>query len=95
MATSSSSTFVANAPVDAEVIASDLCTPMALSENMQASTHPLDETDASLEEMQEVQEVLSEYKGKLAVGVAATLGLLVFYQWRANHLVTQAPDDYR
>ncbi len=92
MATFSSSTFVATTPVNAEMMASDLSTSVGSPENMQASTHPLDETDTSLEGM---QGVFSEHRGKLAVGVAATLGLLVFYQWRANNLATQAPDDYR
>lgn len=84
--------FVVTAPVDAEPITPDLSTRPVSAENMRACPPLLKDTGASVDT---VQGALVKHQGKLAVGVAATLGLLVFYQWRANHLATQAPDDYR
>jgi hypothetical protein len=38
--------------------------------------------------------VLSEHKGKLAIGVAATLGLMIFYNWRQKNLPKEDPEAY-
>jgi hypothetical protein len=38
--------------------------------------------------------LLSEHKGKLAVGAAAMLGLAVFYKWREGRLAKEDPDEY-
>lgn len=38
--------------------------------------------------------ILSEHKGKLAIGVAATLGLMVFYNWRQKRLSKEDPEAY-
>jgi hypothetical protein len=38
--------------------------------------------------------LLNEHKGKLAIGVAATLGIMVFYKWREKLLAKEDPEDY-
>lgn len=38
--------------------------------------------------------VLSEHKGKLAIGVAATLGIMIFYNWRQKQLSKEDPEEY-
>lgn len=38
--------------------------------------------------------LLNEHKGKLAIGVAATLGLMVFYRWREKKLAEEDPEEY-
>jgi hypothetical protein len=38
--------------------------------------------------------LLSEHKGKLAIGVAATLGMMVYYGWRENRLAKTDPEEY-
>lgn len=38
--------------------------------------------------------VLSEHKGKLAIGVAATLGIMIFYNWRQKNLPKEDPEGY-
>ncbi|MEN3296729.1 MAG: hypothetical protein V7642_5982 [Burkholderiales bacterium] len=38
--------------------------------------------------------VLKENKGKLAIGVAATLGLMIFYNWRQKNLPKEDPEAY-
>lgn len=38
--------------------------------------------------------LLSEHKGKLAIGVAATLGLMVYYGWREKRLAQTDPEEY-
>lgn len=39
--------------------------------------------------------MLSNHKGKLAVGAAAMLGLAVYYKWREHMLAKEDPDEYR
>lgn len=41
-----------------------------------------------------VGNLLSEHKGKLAVGAAAMLGLAVFYKWREGRLAKEDPEQY-
>lgn len=38
--------------------------------------------------------ILSEHKGKLAIGVAATLGVMIFYSWRQKNLPKEDPEGY-
>jgi hypothetical protein len=38
--------------------------------------------------------LISEHKGKLAIGVAATLGLMVYYGWREKRLAKTDPEEY-
>jgi hypothetical protein len=38
--------------------------------------------------------ILSEHKGKLAIGVAATLGLMIYYKWREKSLSKEDPEAY-
>jgi hypothetical protein len=42
----------------------------------------------------EAMNLLSEHKGKLAIGVAATLGLMVYYGWREKRLAKSDPEEY-
>jgi hypothetical protein len=42
----------------------------------------------------ESKNLLSEHKGKLAIGVAATLGIMVFYNWREKRLAKEDPEGY-
>jgi hypothetical protein len=37
---------------------------------------------------------LANYKGKLAIGAAAMLGLAVFYKWRDSKLAKEDPEEY-
>lgn len=37
---------------------------------------------------------LNDHKGKLAIGVAATLGLMVFYSWREKRLAKEDPEAH-
>lgn len=41
-----------------------------------------------------VKDMLNEHKGKLAVGAAATLGMLVFYGWRQRQLSKEDPEEF-
>lgn len=41
-----------------------------------------------------IKNTLGAHKGKLAIGVAATLGLMVFYKWREKQLAKDDPEDY-
>ena len=42
----------------------------------------------------EAMNLLEDHKGKLAIGVAATLGLMVFYRWREKRLAKTEPEEY-
>jgi hypothetical protein len=41
-----------------------------------------------------VADTLNAHKGKLAIGVAATLGLMVYYNWREKRLAKTDPEEY-
>ncbi len=41
-----------------------------------------------------VADTLNAHKGKLAIGVAATLGLMIYYNWREKKLAKTDPDEY-
>lgn len=49
-------------------------------------------TDVSLAD--EAMNLLSEHKGKLAIGVAATLGMMVYYGWREKRMAKSEPEEY-
>jgi hypothetical protein len=51
-----------------------------------------DTPDVSL--ANEAMNLLSEHKGKLAIGVAATLGMMVYYGWREKRLAKTDPEEY-
>lgn len=38
--------------------------------------------------------MFDEHKGKLAIGVAATLGLVIFYNWRERQLAKHDPEGH-
>lgn len=40
------------------------------------------------------QSLLNEHKGKLAIGVAATLGVMIYYNWRERQLARQDPEGH-
>jgi hypothetical protein len=51
-------------------------------------------TDNSTSDTGEGKKLLSEHKGKLAIGVAATLGIMIFYNWRQKQLSKEDPEGY-
>jgi hypothetical protein len=63
-----------------------------MSEQFPAAPTPLQD-DASGKQL-ENKSALSDHKGKLAIGVAATLGLIVFYKWRERRLAKEDPEAY-
>jgi hypothetical protein len=38
--------------------------------------------------------MFDEHKGKLAIGVAATLGVMIFYNWRERQLAKHDPEGH-
>jgi uncharacterized protein YcbK (DUF882 family) len=42
----------------------------------------------------EAMNLLEEHKGKLSIGVAAALGLMVFYRWREKQMAKTDPEEY-
>jgi uncharacterized protein HemX len=50
--------------------------------------------DDNLSGVAELAGMLNGHKGKLAIGVAATLGLMVFYSWREKRLATEDPEAH-
>lgn len=38
--------------------------------------------------------LISEHKGKLAMGAAAALGLMILYNWKTKSLAEEDPEDY-
>jgi hypothetical protein len=42
----------------------------------------------------EGKSLLDEHKGKLAIGVAATLGVMIYYNWRQKNLPKEDPEGY-
>ena len=73
----------------ADTVAVDIgdAAPLADSEPSEAS----EASDVSL--AGEAMNLLSEHKGKLAIGVAATLGMMVYYGWREKRLAKADPDE--
>ncbi|RJG06664.1 hypothetical protein D3870_12165 [Noviherbaspirillum cavernae] len=51
-----------------------------------------EDTDAGAASV--IKNALSDNKGKLAIGVAATLGIMVFYKWREKQMAKDEPEDY-
>jgi hypothetical protein len=39
-------------------------------------------------------QLLGDHKGKLAIGVAATLGVMIYYNWRERRLARTDPGEY-
>jgi hypothetical protein len=71
-------------------------TPPVTEETSSAPSSSQEESLAnSLEQsMTALKETLGEHKGKLAIGAAATLGLMVFYKWREKQLAEEEPQEY-
>jgi hypothetical protein len=57
---------------------------------------PADSASGNLlaDSLEQGKAMLNEHKGKLAIGVAATLGLMVFYKWREKKLAEEDPEEY-
>lgn len=69
----------------------------AEADNAAASATPATDStvapgDTSLAD--DAMTLLSEHKGKLAIGVAATLGMMVYYGWREKRLAKTDPEEY-
>lgn len=53
------------------------------------------ETDASESTfVSQGKAMFEEHKGKLAIGVAATLGVMIFYNWRERQLAKHDPEGH-
>ena len=52
------------------------------------------DASASADRASKSGNMLDENKGKLALSVAATLGLMVFYTWREKRLAKEDPDEH-
>jgi hypothetical protein len=50
--------------------------------------------ESNLPSVNELAGMLDNHKGKLAIGVAATLGLMVFYSWREKKLAKEDPEAH-
>jgi hypothetical protein len=64
---------------------------------MNSASTENDETKTSnllTDGLEQGKNLLNEHKGKLAIGVAATLGLMVFYKWRDKKLAEEDPEEY-
>jgi hypothetical protein len=67
---------------------------------LDASESDIPDQDASVssnllsDSFEQGKTMLNEHKGKLAIGVAATLGLMVFYKWREKKLAEEDPEEY-
>lgn len=53
-----------------------------------------DEAESNTSNTSEARSALSNHKGKLAIGAAATLGIMVFYNWREKKLAKEDPENY-
>lgn len=53
-----------------------------------------DDADSAASDPSERKSTLSNHKGKLAMGVAATLGVMIFYSWREKKLAKEDPENY-
>lgn len=53
-----------------------------------------DSNETSILSADGVKKTLTDNKGKLAIGVAATLGMMVFYKWREKEMAKKEPEDY-
>ena len=73
----------------APAIAPDENTPVPEAADEAA---PAEGVDLSL--AGEAMNLISEHKGKLAIGVAATLGMMVYYGWREKRLAKTDPEEY-
>jgi len=51
--------------------------------------------DEGDEARQDDNGMLSNHKGKLAIGAATMLGLAVYYKWREHRLAKEDPEEYR
>jgi hypothetical protein len=56
---------------------------------------PQSQNQLAADQKDEGKSLLNEHKGKLAIGVAATVGAMIFYNWWERRLAKQDPDDYR
>lgn len=53
---------------------------------------PADATEAKADNT--IGSMLSSSKTQLAIGVAATLGVMIFYKWRERQLAEKDPEEY-
>ena len=70
-----------------------------MNEPMPETAEPDESDEASpgtlfADSLEQGKTLLNEHKGKLAIGVAATLGLMVFYKWREKKLAEEDPEEY-
>jgi hypothetical protein len=63
----------------------------SVTNDLQSAEPAASKLDQSLTAL---KESLEEHKGKLAIGAAATLGLMVFYKWREKQMAEEEPQEY-
>ncbi|HEV2612561.1 MAG TPA: hypothetical protein VGU61_20025 [Noviherbaspirillum sp.] len=68
--------------------------PDPSEENPAPDSPPETQTEPGTGVTSAVKNVLDEHKGKLAIGAAATLGLMVYYKWREKRLAKEDPEEY-
>ncbi len=68
----------------------------SVNETAAEPSMPAESASATLltDSFEQGKAMLNEHKGKLAIGVAATLGLMVFYKWREKKLAEEDPEEY-
>lgn len=71
-----------------------IVTPDPSEENPAPDSQPETQSEAGTGVTNTVKNVLDEHKGKLAIGAAATLGLMVYYKWREKRLAKEDPEEY-
>ena len=55
---------------------------------------PDEQQAAPARRAERVKDLLTNHKGKLAVGAAAMLGIAIFYKWRESQLSRDEPAEY-
>lgn len=78
---------------------SDEAEGAATNSPLEVKAEPAEQKTASSSELladglEQGKALLNEHKGKLAIGVAATLGLMVYYKWRDKKLAEEDPEEY-
>ncbi|GAB3554335.1 hypothetical protein GCM10027343_42250 [Noviherbaspirillum agri] len=70
--------------------------PGSPSDGPAGASQPIDDLQSSAADPNPAKSgnLLSEHKGKLAVGAAAMLGIAIFYKWREHRLAKEDPDQY-
>lgn len=69
-------------------------TPSSPMSEAESLPPPVEQAEPGVSNLDQALATLGEHKGKLAIGAAATLGLMVFYKWREKQLAEEDPQEY-